>query len=54
MIAFAKLLIDKSIFEEVEINFMVVGHTKSSPDRNFGSLKKELRKNDVRDIQDLE
>lgn len=53
MIAFAKLLIDKSIFEEVEINFMV-GHTKFSPDRNFGSLKKELRKNDVRDIQDLE
>lgn len=49
LIAFAKLLIDKFEFSEVEINFMIPGQTKY-PDRNFGTYKNELRKNEVLDI----
>ena len=50
LIAFGKLLIDKFLFNEVEINFMIPGHTKFSPDRSFGTFKNELRKNEVLNI----
>jgi hypothetical protein len=33
-------------FEEAEMNFLVAGHTKFSPDRHFGYVKKELNKHD--------
>ena len=27
------------LFEEIQVNFLIPGHTKFSPDRWFGSLK---------------
>ena len=33
----------KQWFEEVEINFMIVGHTKFSVDRHFGYGKSYLK-----------
>lgn len=35
-----------SIFEEVEISFLITGHTKFSPDRHFGYAKSNLNKSD--------
>jgi len=38
---------------DIEINFMVVGHTKFSPDRHFGTIKSLLRKKGCFSIIDL-
>ncbi len=35
---------------EIEINFMIVGHTKFSPDRHFGTVKKLIRRSGCRSI----
>jgi len=34
------------LFEEVEINYLIVGHTKFSVDRHFGLAKAKLKKYD--------
>lgn len=34
------------LFESIEINFLVAGHTKFSPDRHFGYAKKKLNSSD--------
>lgn len=46
------MLLDKYFFDEIEINFMVVGHTKFACDRNFGTYKKALKKEKAMDLED--
>lgn len=44
VIHLAPLLVEAGFFSEVEICFLIVGHTKNSCDRIFNSLKKKTRK----------
>jgi hypothetical protein len=42
----------KKWFETVEINFMIVGHTKFSVDRHFGEVKREIKElNEIESIK---
>ena len=36
----------RHLFEEIEINFILAGHTKFSPDRHLGHVKKQLNQSD--------
>lgn len=49
----AILLTELQYFKEVNVCFLVAGHTKNSCDRLFNSLKKEYRKSDVFSVDDL-
>ena len=40
----------KKWFKEVELNFMIPGHTKFSVDRHFGYGKKNIKKIDIETI----
>ena len=40
--------------ESIELSFMLVGHTKFSPDRLFGSFKKAFRRSTVSTIDEIE
>ncbi len=40
LIYFTKTL---KLFNSIEINYLIAGHSKFSPDRNFGTLKKYLK-----------
>ena len=48
---FLKLLQDRW-FEEVYVHFNIPGHTKFSPDRVFGVIKKHLKNNCI--VEDYE
>ena len=39
--------------QEIQVYFMVVGHTKFSPDSHFGSIKKKLKNSQCESILDL-
>jgi hypothetical protein len=36
------LLLPKEVFQEVQLGFLVVGHTHEDNDKSFGYLSKEL------------
>jgi hypothetical protein len=44
MLAFLSLLIACNVFEEVQLGFLVVGHTHEHIDGSFGYLSNFLRK----------
>jgi len=44
---FCLYLVICGYYESVELNFMIAGHTKFSPDRNFGMIKKRYRKSTI-------
>ncbi|CAG8771849.1 12952_t:CDS:1, partial [Ambispora leptoticha] len=46
-IQFCQFLVMMGYYESVELNFMIAGHTKFSPDRNFGMIKKKYRKSTI-------
>ena len=37
----------------IKLNFMIAGHTKFSPDRHFGTLKKRYRRTFVSSVSDI-
>ncbi len=41
---FLSLLIAKEVFKEVQLGFLVIGHTHEDIDENFGHSSKKLRK----------
>ena len=43
----------KKFLKECKIYFMIVGHTKFSPDRHFGNLKQKLFKENIYSISNL-
>ncbi len=43
LLAFFSLLIARDVFEEVQLGFLVVGHTHEDIDGCFGYLSKKLR-----------
>jgi hypothetical protein len=45
MLTFLSLLIIRKVFEEVQLGFLVVGHTHEDIDGSFGYLLKKLKKN---------
>jgi hypothetical protein len=44
LLAFSSLLIACEVFEEVQLGFLVVGHTHEDIDGSFGYLSKKLKK----------
>ena len=40
--------------QKFSLNFMLTGHTKFSPDRHFGHIKREINKTDINTVYDLE
>jgi hypothetical protein len=44
---FCLYLVIMEFYETIELNFMIAGHTKFSPDRNFGMIKKLYRKSTI-------
>lgn len=48
VILLCSLLVLNGIFSEVELNFLVAGHTKNECDRAISCIKKRLRRTDVR------
>ena len=46
-IQFCQFLAKAGYYESVELNFMIVGHTKFSPDRGFAMIKKKYYKSTV-------
>ena len=46
-IRFCQFLVMAGYYETVELNFMIAGHTKFSPDRNYGMTKKLYWKSTV-------
>jgi hypothetical protein len=44
LLVFFSLLIAREVFEEVQLGFLVVGHTHEDIDGSFGYLSKKLRK----------
>jgi len=46
-IQFLTYLIICNYYETIELSFMIAGHTKFSPDRNFGMIKKLYHKSTV-------
>jgi hypothetical protein len=43
MLAFLSLLTTREVFKEVQLGFLVVGHTHENIDRSFGYLLKKLK-----------
>jgi len=43
----------KKFLASAELYFLIVGHTKFTPDSHFGTLKKEFKKNNCFSIKDL-
>jgi hypothetical protein len=43
LLVFLSLLITKEVFEEVQLGFLIVGHTHEDIDGNFGYLSKKLK-----------
>jgi len=43
LLAFFPLLIAKEVFEEVQLGFLVIGHTHEDIEKSFGHLSKKLR-----------
>ncbi len=43
LLAFLSLLTTREIFEEIQLGFLVVGHTHEDIDGSFGYLSKKLR-----------
>lgn len=39
--------------QEIQVYFMVVGHTKFSPDSHFGSIKKKIKSSECQSVLDL-
>jgi len=39
--------------ESIQLSFMIVGHTKFSPDRHFGTFKKAFRHSTVSTIDEI-
>ena len=39
--------------ESIELSFMLVGHTKFSPDRHFGTFKKAFRVSSVSTLAEI-
>lgn len=44
MFAFASLLIEAKEFDQIDINFLIVGHTHASIDQYFSVLSKGIKK----------
>lgn len=47
MLRFLFYLVIYGYYESIELNFMIAGHTKFSPDRNFGMIKKKYRRSTI-------
>jgi hypothetical protein len=43
LLVFLSLLSAKEVFEEVQLGFLVIGHTHENIDKSFGHLSKKLR-----------
>jgi len=43
LLAFLSLLTTRELFEEVQLGFLVVGHTHEDIDDNFGYISKKLK-----------
>ncbi len=43
LLTFLFLLTAKEVFKEVQLGFLVIGHTHEDIDRSFGYLSKKLR-----------
>jgi len=41
------------LFEEIEMNFLIAGHTKFSPDQHFGRIKNCIQSSNCYSIQNL-
>ncbi len=50
---FLSLLTAREVFKEVQMGFLVVGHTHEDIDRNFGYLLKKLREQNNYVMEDL-
>lgn len=53
VVGYAVMLVLSGVFESVEINFPIAGHTKFGPDGMFGWLGPLLRKHDLYEIEDI-
>jgi hypothetical protein len=53
LLVFLSLLIMKEVFEEVQLGFLVVGHTHEDIDENFGYLLKKLKEHNNYVLADL-
>lgn len=53
LIRYAAYLLNTGLYDEIEICFMVAGHTKFSPDRMFSWLTGILRDIDVFEVDDI-
>lgn len=50
---FCSWLIHVKMFEEVELDFLVAGHTKNECDGSFGCIKKKLRRTNVHNSKEM-
>jgi hypothetical protein len=53
LLAFLSFLIAREVFEEVQLGFLVVGHTHEDIDGNFGYISKKLKEQDNYVLIDL-
>jgi hypothetical protein len=54
MLAFLAYMVKiKKYFASVELNFMISGHTKFTPDGNFGNIKKFIKSHNCYSVLDL-
>jgi hypothetical protein len=53
LLMFLSLLTAREVFKEVQMGFLVVGHTHEDIDRNFGYLLKKLREQNNYVMEDL-
>lgn len=54
IVAWAYEKVEEGVFDEVELRFLVPGHTKFSPDQLFATVSANLAKVDVFSFQDIE
>lgn len=53
LIGWAYHLVQSNVFEKVDVNFMVPGHTKFKPDIIFSTISRAYHSQDIFDINDL-
>jgi hypothetical protein len=47
LLAFLSLLTTRKMFKEVQLKFLVIGHTHENIDGNYGYLFKKLKEHDI-------
>lgn len=53
VMAFAQLLVEREVFEEVNVNFLLPGHTHEDVDQMFSCFSKRFARNNIFTVSDM-